>query len=150
MKLSWKTKIHKISSVFQKVCYCLFTVAFKSHTTADKGAGHSCSRTVTSTIRTSFAVARPNGQQSAILRVSPPKCQSVPVHCWIRVPSKLQMGEQGIPARRQPHPRVQPALKLHDTMHISSSGAGGKSCGIGRGEPLDRIHPHAVRLMLLL
>ena len=52
MKRSWIPKIHKISSVFQNVCY--FTVAFKSHTAADRGAGHAISRTATSTIRTSF------------------------------------------------------------------------------------------------
>ena len=34
MKISWKPKIHKISSVFQKVYYCHFTMAFKSHTAA--------------------------------------------------------------------------------------------------------------------
>ena len=52
MKRSWIPKIHKISSVFQNVCY--FTVALKSHTAADRGAGHAISRTATSTIRTSF------------------------------------------------------------------------------------------------
>ena len=132
VKISRKTKIHKTSTVFQKVCYCHFTVAFKSHADADKGAGHSCLMTATSTIRTSFAVARPNGQQSAILHVSSPKCQSVPVHCCIRVPHKLQMSKQGVPARRQPHPRMQQALQLHDTMRISLSSAGGKAVAIGR------------------
>ena len=132
VKISRKTKIHKTSTVFQKVCYCHFTVAFKSHADADKGAGHSCLMTATSTIRTSFAVARPNGQQSAILHVISPKCQSVPVHCCIQVPHKLQMGKQGVPARRQPHPRMQQALQLHDTMRISLSSAGGKAVAIGR------------------
>ena len=149
MEISWKLKIHKILSVFQKVSCCHFTVAFKSHTDADEGARHFSSRTAKSTIRISFAVARPNGQQSASLHVCPPKCQSVPVYC-IRIPYKSQMGKQGMPAQRQPHPRVQPALQLHDTMRISLSGAGGKSIWIGRREPWDRIHPPAVGLMLLL
>ena len=82
------------------------------------------------------------------LCVSPPRSQSVPVKCCIRVPYELQMGEQGMPARRQPHPRMHPALQLHGTMRISLSGAGDKSVGIGRREPLYRIHPHAVGLML--
>ena len=51
-------------------------MAFSSHTAADRGAGYACLRTATSTIRTSFAVAQPNGQQSAILHISPPKRQS--------------------------------------------------------------------------
>ena len=132
MEISWKLKIHKISSVFQKVCCCHFTLAFKPHTDADEGARHFSLRTAKSTIRISFAVARPNGQQSAILHVSSPKCQSVPVHCCIRVPHKLQMSKQGVPARRQPHPRMQQALQLHDTMRISLSSAGGKAVAIGR------------------
>ena len=37
-----------------------------------------------------------------------------------------------MPAGRQQHPRMQPALQLHNTMRISLSGAGGKSVGIGR------------------
>ena len=57
------------------------------------------------------------------------------------------MSEQGICARRQLQPRLQPAQQLHDTMCNTLSGAEGRSVGIGRSDALDRIHPHLVGSM---
>ena len=46
-------------------------------------------------------------------------------------PMQLQIGEQGIPARRHSQRAVQPALHPQETMCTSLSGAEGKSVGIG-------------------
>ena len=95
-------------------------LACKSHTAVDKGTGQVCSTTATSTITTSFAVARSNGQQSVLPHVQPSKRQSVPVHCCrIVSPIQLPLGEHGMSVRRQPHPLLQPAL--HDLMVNSLS-----------------------------
>ena len=119
--LTSAARIHKISSSdFQNVWHCHFTVACKFHTAVDKGTGHVCSTTATSTITISFAVARSNGQQSVLPHVQPSKRQSVPVQCCMIVsPIQLPMGEQGMSVRRQPHPLLQPAL--HDLMVNSPS-----------------------------
>ena len=91
---------------------------------------------------TSWSTIRHSSRQSFGMSVS----ASALLHS-----SPVQVADWGaMPARRQPQPRKQPALQLHDTMRISLPGAGSKSVRIGRREPLDRIHPHAVRLMLLL
>ena len=94
MKIRWKPTVHKISSsIFRKVWYCHITMAYLSSTAADNGAGHAMTR-ATSTITLSFAVAQPNDQESAILRLSLPQRRLVPVHCCLWVPYSYIWGNR--------------------------------------------------------